>query len=111
MKQWFVWALVALMVVGVQAGEEGTSAEQKKARGLAAVDTDKDGKVSLQEYTAFQQKKAEKAGNEFDAEQAEADFEAKDKDEDGFLSKAEMAPKNRKKKTAEQDDADKDDQE
>ena len=98
MKNWFIWALAALLVVGAQAKEEGASEGKKKAEGFAAIDTNGDGKISKKEYVSFQKRKAKEAGEDFDSKVAEADFLFLDKDGDEFLSKSEMASKGEKKK-------------
>ena len=61
----------------------------------SSMDTDKDGKVSKQEFCAFSAKIAEKKGTEFNAAGAEKQFKAKDKNGDGFLTGEELvaAPK------------------
>ena len=92
MKYWFVWALAALMVFGAEAAEKKAKGKDKgKGNPIAKIDADKDGKVSLEEFVADLEAKAEKADKEFDADAAEAAFEKKDKDGDGFLTAAEMA--------------------
>ena len=62
--------------------------EKKKGGGFAAMDTDKDGKISKKEFVA-QQKDATKGENR---------FKQLDKDNDGFLSKEELAAGQKKKK-------------
>jgi len=63
-------------------------AEEKKGnRGFAAMDTDKDGKVSKMEYIAAQNGNAK----------AESRFAKLDTDKDGFLTKAEHAAGQKKK--------------
>lgn len=105
MKYWFVWALAALLVAGVQAGEKGKSEGKKKPAGFAAIDKDGDGKVSRKEYVNFQENRAEMAEKEFDADKAAAMFKKKDKDGDGFLSQSEMASAGAKKKSAKKESA------
>ena len=61
--------------------------EKKKGGGFAAMDTDKDGKVSKKEYVAGQK----------DATKAESRFAQLDTDKDGFLTQAEMAAGQKKK--------------
>ena len=61
--------------------------EKKKGGGFAAMDTDKDGKVSKKEYVAAQK----------DATKAESRFAQLDADKDGFLTQAEMAAGQKKK--------------
>ncbi|MBM3866792.1 MAG: hypothetical protein FJ381_13045 [Verrucomicrobia bacterium] len=61
--------------------------EKKKGGGFAAMDTDKDGKVSKKEYVAAQK----------DAAKAESRFAQLDTDKDGFLTRAEMAAGQKKK--------------
>ena len=98
MKCWFVWALVALMVVGANAGEEKSGKGQGGP--FEIMDADKDGKVSKEEFVSFKEAQAEKADNEFDAEKVEQMFAKKDKDGDGFLTKEEMASKPKKKEAS-----------
>ena len=62
--------------------------EKKKGGGFAAMDTDKDGKVSKKEYVAAQK----------DATKAENRFAQLDKNNDGFLSQEEFAAGQKKKK-------------
>lgn len=99
MKKWFVWALVAMMAVGVQAADK-----KKGNKGSGGMDADKDGKVSKEEFVASQAKRAEKAGKEFDAKKAEKMFDKNDKNGDGFLTgdeiKASGGQKQKKKKAA-----------
>ena len=63
--------------------------EKKKGGGFAAMDTDKDGKISKKEYVAAQK----------DASKAETRFAQLDTDKDGFLSQAELAAGQKKKKS------------
>jgi Ca2+-binding EF-hand superfamily protein len=64
------------------------SAAESKKGGFAAMDTDKDGKVSKKEFTAAQK----------DAGKAEKRFAQLDTDNDGFLTQKEMAAGQKKKK-------------
>lgn len=61
--------------------------EKKKGGGFAAMDTDKDGKISKKEFVAAQK----------DASKAEGRFAQLDTDKDGFLTQAEMAAGQKKK--------------
>jgi Ca2+-binding EF-hand superfamily protein len=100
MKTWFVWALVALMAVGVQAAEKGKS-KGKDGGGFAAMDADKDGKLTLKEFVAASKARADKAGKEFKEEDAKAAFAKKDANKDGVLTADEMsaaAPSDKKAK-------------
>lgn len=115
MKKWFIWALLALMISGVQAADKkkGEGKEKGKGSGIAAMDTNKDGKVSKEEFLSAQEKRAEKDGQDFDAEKAEEMFTKRDKNGDGVLTADEMggkpkekaAPK-KKQKPANDDDSD-----
>ena len=62
--------------------------EKKKGGGFAAMDTDKDGKVSKKEFVAAQK----------DAAKAEKRFANLDKNNDGFLTQEELAAGQKKKK-------------
>ena len=62
------------------------AAAEKKT--FEELDTDKDGKLTLAEFTPSAK----------DAEKAPKQFKKKDKDEDGFLSKEEFEAKKAKKK-------------
>ena len=61
--------------------------EKKKGGGFAALDTDKDGKVSKKEFVAAHK----------DASKGESRFAQLDTDKDGFLTQAEMAAGQKKK--------------
>ncbi len=61
---------------------------KKKGGGFAAMDTDKDGKVSKKEFVAAQK----------DAAKGESRFAQLDKNNDGFLSQEEFAAGQKKKK-------------
>ena len=65
--------------------------EKKKGGGFAAMDSDKDGKVSKKEYMAAMEGKG-------DASKAENRFKSLDKDGDGFLTQEEFAAGQKKKK-------------
>lgn len=62
--------------------------EKKKGGGFAAMDSDKDGKVSKKEFVAMQK----------DATKGEARFNQLDTNKDGFLSQEEFAAGQKKKK-------------
>jgi hypothetical protein len=106
MKYWFAWAVIALFVMSTQAEEKEANKPQNNR--LVAMDTDLDGKISLPEFIAAGQAKATKLEQEFDAEQAKARFQKKDKDADGFLTQAELEGKDSKKKQPKIDEEDSD---
>jgi Ca2+-binding EF-hand superfamily protein len=99
MKKWFVLALVASMVAGVQAAEKEKPKGKPAGGGFGAMDADKDGSISQKEFVDAQQKRSEKAGKEFDEAKAAEMFAKKDKDGDGKLTPDEMAaaPEGQKK--------------
>jgi hypothetical protein len=53
----------------------------------------------MEEFGAFNETKAEKAGKEFDAQKCEASFKQKDKNKDEVLTKEELAPPMKEKKS------------
>ena len=67
--------------------------EKKKGGGFGAMDTDKDGKVSLAEYKASMSK-----SGKMDEGQIAARFKELDKNTDGFLTQEEYAAGQKKKK-------------
>lgn len=72
-------ALAAFAVTPILAGDKDVKHTPEEK--LAKLDTDKDGKVSLDEF---------KAGMQKDPEKAEAKFKKKDADHDGFVTLEEM---------------------
>ena len=105
MKYLFVWAMAALMIVGV----DTVNAAPAKKSPIEKMDTDKDGKVSKEEFVAAAEEKADQNEAEFDADACEATFVKKDANKDGFLTAEEMkaggkANKNAAAKAADEDE-------
>ena len=69
-----------------------SAADEKKAGGFAALDKDKDGKVSKAEFMAS-------PAAQKDSGKAESRFKALDTNNDGFLSQEEYAAGQKKKKS------------
>ncbi len=79
--------LSSLLFSAISNAEEGKpKKEGKTIRSFEEVDTDKDGKVSLVEFTTGKKKQ----------EKAKKRFGRKDKDSDGFLTAEEYAAKGKK---------------
>ena len=84
----FIVGLSSVLLTAVATAEEGKEKGKGKGKGqrpapraFEEVDTDKDGKISLVEFTTGAK----------DAKRAEAMFGKKDKDADGFLTTEEYA--------------------
>jgi Ca2+-binding EF-hand superfamily protein len=88
MKKWVVLLVAITMVSAVQAGEKG---KEK-------------GPTTKEQFIAAQQKRAEKAGKEFDQAKVEAQFAKMDKNSDGVLTADEMVPAKKAKKPAAEDE-------
>ena len=86
MNKRFIFAAVLTALLSLPLALNAAD-EKKKGGGFAAMDTDKDGKVSKKEFVAAQ-KDAEKGAKRF------ADL---DKNNDGFLTQEEMAAGQKKK--------------
>ena len=88
MSKWSVAVVCALtLTVGARAWGEEQKACAPKCGGFAKCDADNDGKVTLAEFLAAQNK----SGCEKAKAKLEAKFKAMDKDGDGVLSKEECA--------------------
>lgn len=89
-KRTLLTAVIATLIslpLALNAADEN----KKKGGGFAAMDTDKDGKVSKAEYLAAMKGKGDDA-------KAEARFKTLDKNGDGFLTQEEFAAGQKKKK-------------
>jgi hypothetical protein len=89
MKKWFVLAMIVAVAGMAQAGEDAKKKGEGKGQG-------KD--VTKKQYVAQQKKMAEKKGTEFDKAKAEAQFDKKDKNNDGVLTADEKGKKKGKGK-------------
>jgi hypothetical protein len=84
------------MVVLVLTGFAVMDASAAKKAKANPMDTDKDGKVSKQEFVDYSIKLAEKNDEEVSEDVLNKQFVAKDKDKDGFLSAAELTKASKK---------------
>lgn len=88
--------LSIVMLVGFVAMD--ASAKEKPAEKTRTADTDKDGKVSQEEFLALAKKNAEKKEQEFNQKRAENIFAKKDTNKDGFLTADDVVKKTAPKK-------------
>ncbi|VGO19746.1 EF-hand domain-containing protein [Pontiella sulfatireligans] len=88
--------LTMLVLVGFVAMD--ASAKEKPAEKTRTADTDKDGKVSKEEFLALAKKNAEKKGIEYNQKRAENIFAKKDTNKDGFLTADDVVKKTAPKK-------------
>lgn len=100
MKKWFIWTLMACLAASVHAADKVK--DQAKPSGLAAMDADKDGKVTQAEFIAAASAKCTSEASKAAAEtNAKKSFVLKDKNHDGVLSGVEMGGKAPEKKAKE----------
>ena len=96
MKKLLVGTVVCVAVIGVVGSAFAEDAAKPKKKKLdpsavfAKMDANSDGKISVDEFVGKKEGDA--------AEKSKKTFTKKDKDSDGFLTKAEMAPKAKKTK-------------
>ena len=75
-------------LIGIPAAAE--TAEEATQKRMRAMDSDKDGSISMAEFTEFRSKRAAKQGEPLDMAAVERSFQIRDKDGDGAISFAEL---------------------
>lgn len=103
MKRFLLTILVLIGFVAMDASANETStnktqAIKKPAQKTRTADTNKDGKVSKEEFVALAKKNAEQKGVEFKQKRAESIFAKKDTNKDGFLTDEDWVKKTAPKK-------------
>lgn len=88
MNKRFLSTAVIAALISLPLALSAAEGEKKKGGGFAAMDTDKDGKVSKKEFVAAQK----------DAAKGEKRFAELDKDNNGHLTQEEFAAGQKKKK-------------
>jgi hypothetical protein len=95
MRKWMVLVLLASATTGAHAAEKETPEQI-----FAAMDADKNGKVSIEEYVAYDRAQAKEKGKQFDKQRSEKKFKKKDVDQDSALTKSEMQEVKREKSSS-----------
>ena len=85
MKKQIVCALALAVIAGTSFGQEDAKAK-RLAKRFAKFDTNKDGKLSLEEFTAMVKIDFDKKGKTGYEQEAAKRLKKRDKDKDGFLS-------------------------